>query len=96
MAPTTALVIAEASGANPLIPVAWELSMLLISGAMCAVLVVAVITLVCDRYYTPVQRLLWLLVILIAPVLGATLWLAVGRNRVLDRDDAAAADGAHR
>lgn len=59
--------------------------MLLVPGAMCAVLVVAVITSACDRCCTPVQRLLWLLVIPVAPVLGAVLWRAVGRNRVLDR-----------
>lgn len=75
------------NGVNPLIPAVWELTMLLVFGAMCAVLLVAVITLVCDRYYTPAQRLLWLLVILAAPVLGAILWLAVGRNRVLDRQE---------
>lgn len=96
MAPTAALILAEADGATPLIPVSREPAMLLILGATCAVLGVAVITLVGDRYHAPVQRLLWLLVNPAVPVPGASPWWAVGRRRVLDRDDAATADGARR
>lgn len=76
-----------AAGANPLLPTSWEFMTLLLGGALIALLVVAVISLSRDRYYTPGQRLLWLLVILVAPVLGPVLWLAVGRNRVLDRQE---------
>lgn len=73
-----------ATGTNPIIPPHWELTVLLLGGALIAVVVVAVISLSRDRHYTPAQRLLWLLVILAAPVFGPLLWLAVGRRHALE------------
>ena len=75
------------TGANPIVPTSWEFTALLVSGALIALVVVAIISLSRDRHYTAAQRLLWLLVILVAPVLGPILWLALGRNRVLDRQE---------
>ncbi len=78
------------TGANPIVPTSWEFTALLVSGALIALVVVAIISLSRDRHYTAAQRLLrllWLLVILAAPVLGPILWLTVGRNRVLDRQE---------
>ncbi|MGQ1798018.1 PLD nuclease N-terminal domain-containing protein [Kocuria oceani] len=71
---------AQAPGANPILPTHWELTALLLGGALIALVVVAVVSLSRDRHYTAVQRLLWLLVIMAAPVLGPLLWLAVGRR----------------
>lgn len=75
----------QAAGANPIVPTHWEFTVLVISGTLIALLVVAVVSLSRDRHSTPAQRLVWLLVILVAPVVGPVLWLAFGRNRVLDR-----------
>lgn len=71
---------AHAPGADPLLPPHWESTALLAGGVLIALVVVAVISLSRDRRYTAVQRLLWLLVIMAAPVLGPLLWLAVGRH----------------
>lgn len=87
LTPAMAALQESTSGANPIVPTHWEFTALLLGGALIALLVVAVISLSRDRRYTPAQRLLWLLVILVAPVLGPILWLTVGRNRVLDRQE---------
>lgn len=73
------------TGANPILPTHWEFTMLLITGALIALVVVAVISLSRDRHCTPNQRLLWLFVILMVPLLGPLLWLAVGRRRTFDQ-----------
>ncbi|WP_062736517.1 PLD nuclease N-terminal domain-containing protein [Kocuria turfanensis] len=78
--------VSMVAGANPILPTSWELTALLLGGALIALVGVAVISLSRDRYYTPVQRLLWLLVILAAPVLGPILWLAVGRRHTLEQE----------
>ncbi|TDL42465.1 PLDc N-terminal domain-containing protein [Kocuria rosea] len=76
----------EAADANPLIPKRWKLTALVFGGTLIALDAVAIVSLFRDRHYTPAQRLLWLLwllwllVILAVPVLGAFLWLAVGRR----------------
>ncbi|WP_176337253.1 PLDc N-terminal domain-containing protein [Kocuria salina] len=46
--------------------------------------VVAVLFLARDEHYTGTQRLLWLLVLLAAPVLGPILWLTLGRRHALE------------
>lgn len=46
--------------------------------------VVALLSLVRDEHYTGTQRLLWLLVLLAAPVLGSILWLTLGRRHALE------------
>jgi ABC-type molybdate transport system permease subunit len=75
-----------AAGANPLVPTSWELTAFLLGGTLIALVVLAIISLSRDRHYTPVQRLLWLLVILAAPVFGPILWLAVGRRHALEQE----------
>jgi hypothetical protein len=77
--------VSMAAGANPLVPTSWEFTAFLLGGALVALVVVAVISLSRDRHYTPAQRLLWLLVILAAPVFGPLLWLAVGRKAPVQR-----------
>lgn len=65
---------------NPLVPTAGDVFML-VAGAVAIVLwAVAVWSLSKNRSYTPGQRLLWLLLVLFAPVLGPVLWLTVGRQ----------------
>lgn len=65
---------------NPLIPTPGEMVVLL-AGLLTVILwVVAVLSLAKDRYYTPSQRLLWLLLVLAAPVIGSALWLVIGRR----------------
>ncbi|MDN5631042.1 MAG: PLDc N-terminal domain-containing protein [Kocuria sp.] len=65
---------------NPLVPSPFDLFMLAL-GVVAAVLwVVAIWTLAKNRHWTPAQRLLWLLLILVAPVIGPALWLTVGRR----------------
>ena len=76
--------VSMTAGANPLIPTSWEFTTLLLGGALIALVVIAIISLSRDRHYTPAQRLLWLLVILAAPVLGPILWLGVGRRQALE------------
>jgi hypothetical protein len=72
--------VTMAAGTNPIIPTSWELTTLVLGGALIALVLVAIISLSRDRHHTPAQRLLWLLVILAAPVLGPLLWLASGRR----------------
>lgn len=72
-------------GANPLLPTHWEFTALVAGAVLIALVVVAVVSLSRDRRYTAVQRLLWLLVIMAAPVLGPLLWLAVGRRHALEQ-----------
>lgn len=83
----TAVLHSQAAGANPLVPTYGEVAVLLLFVVLIALLVVAVISLSRDEHCTPAHRLLWLLVLLAAPVAGPILWLAVGRNRVLDRQE---------
>lgn len=52
---------------NPLIPTPGEM-LVLLAGLLTVVLwLVAVVSLAKDRYYTPSQRLLWVLLVLAAP-----------------------------
>ena len=80
-------ILYQAAGTNPIIPTSWELTALLAGGAPFALLVVAVISLARDRHYTPVQQLLWLLVILAAPVIGPILWPAAGGRHALEQQE---------
>lgn len=65
---------------NPLIPTQWELSVTAIGLLIIALAVAAVVSLARDRHYTPGQRLLWLVVILLAPIVGSVVWLSIGRR----------------
>lgn len=69
---------------NPLIPTSWEIAALLAGAAVIVLFVVAVLFLARDEHYTGTQRLLWLLVLLAAPVLGPILWLTLGRRHALE------------
>lgn len=71
-------------GATPLIPTTWEVLALLVGAAVIVLFVVAVLSLSKDEHYTATQRLLWLLVLLAAPVLGPILWWTLGRRHVLE------------
>lgn len=65
---------------NPLVPSPFDVFMIAL-GVLAAVLwLVAIWTLAKNRHWTPAQRLLWLLLILAAPVIGPALWLTVGRR----------------
>lgn len=65
---------------NPLVPTTGEVAVLLLGLLVVILWAVAVWSLAKDRHYTPTQRLLWLLVVLAAPVVGSALWLTVGRR----------------
>lgn len=65
---------------NPLVPTTGEVAVLLLGLLVVVLWAVAVWSLAKDRHYTPTQRLLWLLVVLAAPVVGSALWLTVGRR----------------
>lgn len=68
---------------NPLVPTTGEVAVLLLGLLVVILWAVAVWSLAKDRHYTPTQRLLWLLVVLAAPVVGSALWLTVGRRSAL-------------
>lgn len=68
---------------NPLVPTSGEAAVLALALLVVILWVVAVLSLAKDRHYTPIQRLLWLLVVLAAPMVGSVLWLAVGRRPVV-------------
>lgn len=65
---------------NPLVPTGGEIVVLILGAATVVLWVTALLSLAKDRRYTPSQRLLWLLVIMAAPLVGAALWLTVGRT----------------
>ena len=75
---------------DPLIPTAGEAAVLGVGALTVVLWAVALWTLARDRRYTPAQRLLWLLVILAAPLLGSALWFIIGR-----RPETASAPGQH-
>lgn len=72
------------AGTNPLIPTSWEVLALLAGAAVIVLFVVALLSLSRDEHYTGTQRLLWLLVLLAAPLLGPILWLTLGRRHALE------------
>ncbi|MEX5307617.1 PLD nuclease N-terminal domain-containing protein [Kocuria sp. CPCC 205258] len=80
-------VLHRAAGANPIVPTSWDFTTLLLGGTLIALVALAIISLSRDRHYTPAQRLLWLLVILAAPVVGPILWFAVGRRHALEHQE---------
>ncbi len=72
------------AGMNPLIPTSWEVLAMLAGAAVIVLFVVALLSLSRDEHYTGTQRLLWLLVLLAAPLLGPILWLTLGRRHALE------------
>ncbi|GAB3535600.1 hypothetical protein GCM10027403_13530 [Arthrobacter tecti] len=75
---------------NPLVPTHWELTVTAVGLLLVVLAIAAVVSLARNRNYTPVQRLLWLLVIIFAPIVGSVLWLLVGRRTGTQRHNAAA------
>lgn len=65
---------------NPLVPTPFEVFMLVLWVVAIVLWAVALWTLAKDDHYSPAQRLLWLLLILVAPVVGPALWLTFGRR----------------
>lgn len=69
---------------NPLIPAGYDIAWSVIAAAVIALTVIALIVLArWAKQLTAVQALIWTLVVLFVPVLGAVAWLAVGRRSVL-------------
>lgn len=68
---------------NPLVPTSGEVAILILGLLVVVLWAVAVFSLAKDRHYTPTQRLLWLLVVLVAPAVGSVLWLTIGRHPVV-------------
>lgn len=65
---------------SPLIPTPTEM-FVLFAGFLTVILwAIAIFSLARDRYYTSSDRLLWLLLVLVAPVIGSALWLLIGRR----------------
>lgn len=65
---------------NPLVPTGGEVVVLILGAVTVILWVIALLSLTKDQHYTPSQRLLWLLVILVAPLVGSGLWLSVSRK----------------
>ncbi|WP_270256538.1 PLD nuclease N-terminal domain-containing protein [Kocuria marina] len=70
---------------DPLVPTAGEAAVLGLGILTVILWAVALWTLSRDRRYTPTQRLLWLLAIVAAPIVGSALWLLLGRRPGTDR-----------
>lgn len=68
---------------NPLIPHTWEWLAMVPLALVIALPIAAVISLAWDRHYTTTQRLLWLILIVIAPFIGPLLWFILGRTHML-------------
>lgn len=49
--------------------------------------VVALVSILRNRPASPTETTLWILVVLIAPLLGAVLWFAIGRRGIRVRRD---------
>lgn len=72
--------LAGTESANPIIPTAWEV-MVIVAGAIVAALFVgALISIARSRHHTPAGRALWLLVVVTLPALGPMLWFLMGRT----------------
>lgn len=69
---------------NPLIPAGYDIAWSVIAAAVIALAVIALIVLARSaKQLTATQALIWTLLILFVPVLGAVAWLAVGRRSAL-------------
>jgi len=70
------------AGTDPLVPQAWENVATAVGAAVVVLIAAAAVSLFRTPGQDPVLRLLWLLVILAFPVVGAALWFARGRRDV--------------
>lgn len=65
---------------NPLIPAAYDVVWSLLAAAVIAYSLAAFISLLRTRGLNGGRFLVWLLLVLMAPVLGATAWFCYGRT----------------
>lgn len=74
------LILAGTETANPIIPTAWEV-VVIVAGAIVAVLFIgALISIARSENYTPAGRAFWLLVVFTLPALGPMFWFLMGRT----------------
>ena len=66
--------------ANPIIPTAWELMVIVAGAVVAALFICAMINIARSKNYTPAGRALWLLIVCTLPALGPLLWFLIGRT----------------
>lgn len=71
---------------NPLVPTTGEAAMLAAGLLAVFLCVVAVVSLMKDRHYSPSRRFVWLLIVLAVPVVGPVLWLAAASRQPSTRE----------
>lgn len=67
---------------NPLVPTTGEAAMLAAGLLAVFLCVVALVSLMKDRHYSPSRRFVWLLIVLAVPVVGSVLWLATASRQL--------------
>lgn len=71
--------------ANPLIPAAYDIVWSVVTAAVIALAIIALVSLARSaRRLTTMQALIWTLLVLFVPVLGAVAWLTIGRRSAAD------------
>lgn len=70
---------------NPLIPTAFDVAMSVLAVAAMLFALCAFVSMVRDRKATGSTFLVWLLIVLLLPVLGALAWFCYGRAEVAAR-----------
>ena len=73
------LMVAGTESANPIIPTAWEVMVIVAGAIVAALFICALISIARSKNYTPAGRALWLLVVFALPALGPMLWFLMGR-----------------
>lgn len=73
---------------NPLIPAGYDIAWSAIAAVVIVLTIVGLVSLARSaRQLTSMQALVWTLVVLFVPVLGAVAWLSIGRRAVpVERD----------
>lgn len=74
---------------NPLVPAGYDV-LWSVAGAVAIVLAIVALTSLsrAAKRLTAGQALIWVLVVLVLPVLGAATWLAIGRRATAERSAA--------
>ncbi len=70
---------------NPLIPTEYDVAMSVLAVAAMLFTLCAFVSMVRDRNATGVTFLVWLLIVVLAPVLGPAAWFCCGRTAVAAR-----------
>ncbi|MDQ0648111.1 ABC-type molybdate transport system permease subunit [Microbacterium natoriense] len=65
---------------NPLIPTAYDVVWSVVTAAVLAFTIAAIISMMRTRHVGGLRFLVWFLLVLAAPVLGAAAWFAYGRR----------------